>query len=88
MAGHHHNIAVALQAGHLGRIAERRAEDLRTIVVGLVVVRRIVEQLCGASVEVIVNNVGHDTFDRRGGDELQAGILGLDCLVELCMRLS
>ena len=44
--------------------------------------RRVVEVLRGAHVEVLVEHIGLQAFDGRGGDELQIGIFRLDGFVE------
>ena len=48
-----------------------------------IVVGGVVEVLRGADVVVLVDHVRLHAFDRRGGDQLQVGILRLDRLVEL-----
>ena len=98
VGGEDDDVAVALHAGHPCGVAEGCAEvgggrafaggplayqDLRAVAVGGVVVVDVVEELLGGAVVVVVDDVGRDAFDGRGGDELQVRVLRLDGLVEL-----
>src|SRR6202012_609549 len=73
VARHHHEIAVALHAGHprsiaqgtthirRGRALARRPfadEDLWSLAIGVVVVMHVVEELLRTAIEVIVDEIG------------------------------
>ena len=98
VAGEDDDVAVALHAGHPGGVAEGGAqvgggrafaggpladEDFGAVAVGLVVVVDVVEELLGGAVVVVVDDVGRDAFDGRGGDDLEVRVLRLDGVVEL-----
>jgi len=98
VGGHDDEVAVALEAGHPGGVAEGCAEvggggsftrgpfadeDFRAVTVGVVVAVRVGEELLRATVEVIIDHIGSDGFDRSRGDELKFRVPLLDGLVEL-----